>query len=84
VGEIETHWQQCASLSLTDKENTMSSMQQHLNETPIVVIKRDYFGDYLVPEKNGELYFTGDRDDAVSTACFIYGADCRIRIRKLQ
>ena len=55
-----------------------------LNEAPIVLIRIDYYGDYLVPEKNGEIYYTDDRDDAVATACYIYGADCHIQYRRMN
>jgi len=62
----------------------MSDQQQYLNNTTSVVIRKNYFGEYLVPEENGETYYTDDRDDAVATACFIYGADCRITYRTIQ
>ena len=49
---------------------------------PRVVINKNAFGEFEVPERNGEMYFTADRDDAVATACTIYGDNVVIRYRK--
>lgn len=48
----------------------------------IVILKND-FDEYQVPD-SGDFYYTDDRDDAVGTACEIYGADVQISFRRIH
>lgn len=57
-------------------------MNTQKNERPVCIIYRNDFDEFEVPEKNGERYYTDDRDDAIATACYIYGADVVIRYRR--
>lgn len=64
-----------------------NAMIEHLTKTPLVIIRKNEFDEYEVLEKEfsgiGDgIYFTDDRDDAIGTACHMYGADCRIKIKR--
>ena len=52
-----------------------------LIDTKLVTIWKNPCEEYEVPEKNGELYFTDDREDAITTAQYIYGDDAAITFR---
>lgn len=62
----------------------MSTAANSTAQTPrkIVILKND-FDEFQVPDK-GDFYFTDDRDDAIGTACLIYGADIAITFRRVR
>ena len=53
-------------------------------EVPKIVILRNDFDEYQVPEHDGEFYFTPDRDDAVGTAVAIWGDGVSISYRRVN
>jgi hypothetical protein len=59
-----------------------NAMIEALTNTMRVVIKKNEFDEFELTERDGEIYYTDDRDDAIATACHIYGADCRITFRR--
>jgi len=61
----------------TETNNTTASTPRK-----IVILKND-FDEYQVPD-HGDCYFTDDRDDALSTACHMYGADVSISVRRVR
>lgn len=60
-------------------------MLMHNEETTRkeVTIRKNDFDEYEVPDGD-DFYHTDDRDDAVATACLLYGAEVTIRFRRVQ
>ena len=61
--------------------STAANNTKAITARKIVILKND-FDEYQVPD-HGDFYFTDDRDDALSTACHIYGADVSISVRRI-
>ena len=58
--------------------------QLHEIKTARIIIRKNNCDEYEVPETNGEIYFTDDREDAIVTAQYIYGDDVAINFRKVN
>lgn len=65
------------------KSNAVLVAEREARRATIVILKNDY-DEYQVPERDGEFYFTDDRDDAIGTACAIYGANVKVTFRRVH